>query len=297
MDERGKPLKVAILADAHGNQFGFSAALNDARRRQVDMIVSAGDMLASFPGGPAILQTLIADQIPTVLGNADELLLKWWRAESASHLRLSPQFRPLQTSAARFTDAAFTTIEQWPLTYSLTAEGRTVLVCHGTPTRNTRSIADPHWSPASSEPTITGVDAIIAGHYHHHWSDTNKETLLVLAGSCGMPCGGNTDAQYTILELTSAGVDVQHHSVEYDRQQFAADLQAQDYVRQASPIGWLELAQIVTARPLMQYYFRHSFDETKGTDIGYLSWSVKEHLKEYGVLASVEAEFGPLITY
>lgn len=290
-------MKIAILADAHGNQFGFSAALDDARHRQVDQIVSAGDMLASFPGGPAILQTLINEQIPIVLGNADELLLKWWRAESSSQLRISPQFRPLQTSATRFTDSDFATIEQWPLTYLLTAEGRNVLVCHGTPTRNTRSIADPNWSPISDEFTLTGVDAIIAGHYHHHWSDRSKGTLLVLAGSCGMPCGGDTNAQYTILELTEDGVRLQHLSVAYDRQQFAADLQTHDYVQQASPIGWLELAQIVTAQPLMKYYFQDQFDGTRGTDTEYLSWSVKEHLKAYGALASVEAEFGPLITY
>lgn len=285
-------MKVAILADAHGNQFGFAAALNDARQRQVDLIVSAGDMLASFPGGPAILRTLITEQIPIVLGNADELLLKWWRADSTSQLRSSPQFRPLQTAAARFTASEFTIIEQWPLTHTLTAEGRNVLVCHGTPSHNTRSIADLHWSPASSE---LGVDAMIAGHYHHQWSDTSKGSLLVLAGSCGMPCGGDPNAQYTILELTADGVRLQHLSVEYDRQRFAADLQAHDYVRRASPIGWLELAQIVTARPLMKYYFQDRFDETRGTDIDYLSWSVKEHLKEYGVLASVEAAFGPLI--
>lgn len=290
-------MKVAILADAHGNQFGFAAALADARRNQVDLVVSAGDMLASFPGGPEILRMLVSEHIPIVLGNADELLLKWRRAEPTNPFRTSPQFRPLQTSATRFTDAEFTMIEQWPLTYRLAGEGRNVLVCHGTPSRNTLSIADPQWSPASDELAVKSVDAIIAGHYHHQWSDRNKGTLLVLAGSCGMPCGGNPNAQYTILELTSAGVAVQHHSVAYDRQQFAADLQAHDYVRQASPIGWLELAQIVTAQPLMKYYFRDHFDKTRGTDIDYLSWSVKEHLKEYGVLANVEAEFGPSIAY
>jgi putative phosphoesterase len=290
-------MKVAVLADAHGNQFGFSAALADARRNQVDLIVSAGDMLASFPGGPEILQTLVSEHIPIVLGNADELLLKWWRAEPTNPFRTSPQFRPLQTSATRFTDADFTTIERWPLTYRLTGEGRDVLVCHGTPSRNTRSIADPQWDPASDELAVKNVDAIIAGHYHHQWSDANKGTLLVLAGSCGMSCGGDTNAQYTILELTATGVRAHHHSVAYDRQRFAADLKARDYIRLASPIGWLELSQIVSARPLMRYYFRDRFDDAKGTDIEFLTWSVREHLKEYGVLSSIEAEFGPLITY
>ncbi|MFN8495873.1 MAG: metallophosphoesterase family protein [Caldilineaceae bacterium] len=288
-------MKIAVLTDAHGNQFGFSAALNDAKQNQVDLIVSAGDMLASFPGGPEILRTLVAEQIPIVLGNADELLLKWWLAEPISPLRSSPQFRPLQTSAARFTSADFTEIANWPLTQQFTAEGRSTLLCHGTPKSNRQSIESPDWSLVSDGLNLAGIDSIIAGHHHHQWSDTSKGVLLVLAGSCGMPCGGDTRAQYTILHLMPDKVRVQHRSVEYDRQRFAADLKAQDYARQASPIGWLELAQMVTAQPLMRYYFRDRFDEARGTDNEFLVWSVTKYLEEYGVLANIETEFGPLI--
>ena len=288
-------MKVAVLADAHGNWFGFSAALADAKRNRVDMVVSAGDMLASFPGGPKILQALIAERIPTVLGNADELLLKWWRADPTSILRTSPQFRPLQTSCARFAEAAFAEIAQWPLTQLLTADERNVLLCHGTPKSNTRSIIDPDWSLGSDGIDGHDLDAVIAGHHHHHWSGMANKTLLALAGSCGLPCGGDTRAQYTILDLARDGVHLQHQSVEYDRHQFIADLKAHDYVKQTAPIGWLELSQVVTARPLMLYYFRNRFDATRGPDLEFLAWSVKEHLKEYGALASVEAEFGPLV--
>ncbi len=287
-------MKIAILADAHGNQYGFFAALDDAKRKQADLIVSAGDMLTSFPGGSEILDTLVFEQIPIVLGNADELLLKWWRSELSSPLRTSPQFRPLQTSTAHLTDSAFTEIAQWPLARRFAAEGRQVLLCHGSPDSNTRSIEEPDWFPLSDELNLNEVDAIVAGHRHHHWSDTSQGILLVLAGSCGMPCGGNTNAQYTILDVTADGIDVQHQTVEYDRKQFINELNAQNYVRRASPIGWLELSQIITAQPLMKYYFRDRFDADKGADVEFLSWSVREHLKEYNALESVEAEFGPL---
>lgn len=289
-------MKIAVLADAHGNQFGFAAALDDARRNQADLIVSAGDMLASFPGGPEILRTLVSDQILTVLGNADELLLKWWRSEPTSQLRTSPQFRPLQTSCARFTDADFAEIESWPLTQLFTAEGRSVLLCHGTPKSNMRSIADSSWSPITDGLTQGAPDAIIAGHQHHHWSDISNDIQLVLAGSCGMPCGGDTNAQYTILDVTTDSVRVQHQTVAYDRDKFLADLKVHDYVRQASPIGWLELSQIVTARPLMLYYFRDRFDPARGPDLEFLAWSVREYLEECGVLVGIETVFGPLVT-
>lgn len=287
-------MKVAILADAHGNWFGFSAALADAKQNQVDIVVSAGDMLASFPRGPEIMQTLMSEHIPTVLGNADELLLKWWRAEPTSFLRNSPQFRPLQTTCARFADDAFVEIERWPLTRLLTAGERNMLLCHGTPKNNTHSIIDPNWSLEGDGLNPYDLDAIIAGHHHHHWSDIIGKTLLALAGSCGMPCGGDTRAQYTILDLTTDGVHLQHQFVEYDRHQFIADLKAHDYVNQTAPIGWLELSQVVTARPLMLYYFRDRFDASRGPDLEFLAWSVREHLKEYDALVQVEAEFGPL---
>ena len=290
-------MKIAILADAHGNQYGFRAALEDAKRKQADLIVSAGDMLASFPGGPEILDTLVSEQIPIVLGNADELLLTWWRSEASSHLRNSPQFRPLQTSTARLTGSQFIEIEQWPLTQLFEAEGRRVLLCHGTPDSNIHSIEDPDWSPSYGELNVNDIDAIVAGHHHHHWSDTREGVLLVLAGSCGMPCGGNPKAQYTILDVTADGIDVQHQTIEYDRQGFINELNDQKYVTLASPIGWLELSQIITAQPLMKYYFRDRFNADKGTDVEHLSQTVREHLQEYDALDSVEAEFGPLMSY
>lgn len=290
-------MNIAILADAHGNQYGFQAALEDAKRKKADLIVSAGDMLASFPGGPEILDTLISEQIPTVLGNADELLLKWWHSETSNHLRRSPQFRPLQTATARLTEAQFIEIEQWPLTHLFEAEGKRVLLCHGTPDSNTRSIEDPDWFPSSDKLRVNDIDVIVAGHHHHHWSDTKEDVLLVLVGSCGMPCGGNPNAQYTMLNVTADGIDVQHQTVAYDRKEFINELNRQGYVTSASPIGWLELSQIITAQPLMKYYFRDRFDAGRGTDSEHLSQSVREHLQEYDALDKVESEFGALISY
>ncbi|MEZ4737258.1 MAG: YfcE family phosphodiesterase [Caldilineaceae bacterium] len=290
-------MKIAILADAHGNQYGFHAALEDAKKKQADLIVSAGDMLASFPGGPEILDTLVSEQIPIVLGNADELLLKWWRSETSSHLRSSPQFRPLQTSTARLTDSQFIEIEQWPLIQLFEIEGKRVLLCHGTPDSNTRSIEEPDWSPLFSKLNVNDIDVIVAGHHHHQWSATREGVLLVLAGSCGMPCGGNPNAQYTILDVTADGIDVQHQTVEYDRKGFIDEINEQKYVMLASPIGWLELSQIITAQPLMKYYFRDRFNADKGTDVKHLSQTVRDLLDESDALDRVEAAFGPLVSY
>lgn len=291
-------MRIAVLADAHGNQFGFFAALADARRQRPDLIVSAGDMLCSFPGGPQILQALVSEQILCVRGNADDLVLEWFRSKPASPLRRAPQFRPLQTACARFQASDFQIVEQWPLTRRLEdSDSRSaLLVCHGAPESNTHSIANYRSPPVSEQLSRITANAVAAGHYHRQWSENVDGTLLVLAGSCGMPCADGINAQYAILDLDEQDVRVQHRSVEYDHAGLVSVLQACDYAHQAGPVGWLELSQILLARPLMLYYFRERFEPTRGTDAAYLVSSVQSHLEEYGAWAEVEAVFGPLDT-
>jgi putative phosphoesterase len=289
-------MRIAILADAHGNQFGFFAALVDAKEKQPDLIVCAGDMLCCFPGGPQILSALLSENIPCVRGNSDDLMLEWLRSEPASPIRSSPQFLPLRKACARFQESDLEIVDQWPLTTLLedATPKATVLLCHGTPESNTHSIADFSSAPVASHLKSVTANVVVAGHYHHQWSQEVNGTLLVLVGSCGMPCAGGTNAQYTILDIGKAGIQVSHQSVEYDHSDFIADLQARNYVEEAGPVGWLGLSQLLLARPLQLYYFRDQFEPARGEDLEYLSWSVKSHLEEYGALAVVEKAFGPL---
>jgi putative phosphoesterase len=288
-------MKVAVLADAHGNKYGFNAALENAKINGADMIVSAGDMLIDFPGGVEILQVLLSENIPCVLGNADELMLKWWHSEPNGKLRTSPQFNPLRSCCDNFMDSIFKEIEKWPMTKILTIDQSNIVLCHGTPKSNSKFLNSSDWLDSINEFSTDGINAILAGHDHSQWSKTINGILHVLAGSCGMPCGGDIRAQYTILKVSNGSIEVEHHSIDYDRKSFFSDIKSNDYVKKTAPIGWLALSQILTATPLMLYYFRDRFDPKCGTDIKYLINSVRSHLKEYKALSIVEDEFGPLI--
>ena len=289
-------MRVAVLADAHGNQFGFFAALSDAKRNRADLVVSAGDMLCAFPGGPQILQTLLSEGTPVVRGNADDLMVNWSRAEPTSRLRASPQFLPLQTSCVRFTESDFAIIAGWPLIRAIPDDPNTarILVCHGTPKSNLHSIADYSTEPVHSHLVGLEVKTVVAGHYHYHWHRQVNATLLALCGSCGKPVAGGIRAQYLIVDINKDGVALHHESVDYDREALFVDLNRRDFARQAGPIGWLELSELLFARPLMVRYFRHRFDPAKATDPEYLLSSVRHYLSERGVLHTLESTFGPL---
>lgn len=49
-------MRVAIIADAHGNYRALEAALNAIETEHVDMVVAAGDMINPFPGSSRVWQ-------------------------------------------------------------------------------------------------------------------------------------------------------------------------------------------------------------------------------------------------
>jgi hypothetical protein len=156
------------------------------------------------------------------------------------------------------------------------------------------SIADFNSEPVCSHLKNLGVDTVVAGHYHYHWSGQANGTLLVLAGSCGKPVAGGTNAQYLILDIDREGIAAQHKSVEYDQNGLLSDLMRHHFAEKAGPIGWLELSDLVLARKIMPNYFRDKFDATKAADRSYLVSSVRSHLAENGALDLLESTFGRL---
>jgi diadenosine tetraphosphatase ApaH/serine/threonine PP2A family protein phosphatase len=253
-------------------------------------------MLCAFPGGPEILRTLLSEGVPVVRGNADDLMLGWSRAQPHSRLRASPQFLPVQASCVRFSESDFEAISAWPLTREVVdpESGARILLCHGTPRSNSHSIADYALEPARSHLEGLEAQAVVAGHYHFHWQRRVNGRLLALSGSCGKPIAGGVRAQYLTVDVDKGQIFAEHRAVEYDREAFFADLRQHEFTKQAGPIGWLELSELLLARVIMLRYIRRVLDSARASDLDYLAWSVRHYLAERGILSLLESTFGEL---
>ena len=98
-------MRIAILADAHGNNRAVEAALSAIASERVDLIVAAGDMVNPFPGSPAVWDTMKSDHIAYLKGNQEEFLIFHARARRSDPLRSSPQYRPIQVAARSFSES------------------------------------------------------------------------------------------------------------------------------------------------------------------------------------------------
>ena len=62
-------MKLALIADIHGNLFAFDAVLEDIRQRKIEHILCLGDVVSSGPQPREALQRLREIGCPTVMGN------------------------------------------------------------------------------------------------------------------------------------------------------------------------------------------------------------------------------------
>src|SRR4051812_10683790 len=120
----GAVMRVAAIADVHGNHLALEAVVADIRAQGIDAIVNLGDMASSPLEARKTMDTLMALDAVHVLGNHDRYLID--RAPDKMGSWDRPAYAQLD---AKHLD--------WLRTVPPTQIFRDqVFLCHGTPTND-----------------------------------------------------------------------------------------------------------------------------------------------------------------
>jgi len=126
-------MRIAIIADIHGNLVALNAALADIEAMRPDRLVCLGDVAATGPQPRETVARLRALSCPVVMGNADAWLLSPHVDEDVSE-----DTRKIQEidawCAARLAPADFDYLRAFTPTVELPlGDGATLLCFHGSP--------------------------------------------------------------------------------------------------------------------------------------------------------------------
>lgn len=226
-------MRLAVLADIHGNLPALEAVLADIEQRHIDTVVNLGDC-ASGPLWPReTLAGLIALRWPTVRGNHDRILGR----DRPETMGPSDRFAFDETQSAQRT-----WLTLLPPALDL---GEGVVAFHGRPGDDEayllEDVADGRLVPAETEAIearLAGVAAavILAGHSHRpglvHLADGR---IVLNPGSVGVPAyydpeapahvseTGSPFARYAVLQVVEGRVEaVDHVALPYDHEAAAA---------------------------------------------------------------------------
>jgi predicted phosphodiesterase len=144
-------MRIAVIADIHGNSAALDAVLAEIARTGADVTVNLGDCLSGPLDAAGTAGRLMAADLPTVAGNHDRWLVDppggspgaWERPALA------------QIGAAE---------KGWLATLPAIRQVEGVLLCHGTPAADTEGWLDTP-APGGLEPaTPQAIEAAAAGH-------------------------------------------------------------------------------------------------------------------------------------
>ncbi|MDB5360839.1 MAG: metallophosphoesterase [Rhodospirillales bacterium] len=228
-------MKLAVIADIHGNLPALDAVLADIARRRVDLTVNLGDIVSGplFPRETA--DRLMPLGLPTIRGNHERQLL----THGPDRIGQSDRF-----AAAALTAAQKDWLAALPATRRI---GDDILMVHGTPASDLEyflETVDAAGIRAASSDEIearagdTPARLILCGHTHTpRTAKTSDGRLIVNPGSVGLQAYrdeepvphnvelGTPEARYAIIEV-GAEIAVEMIAVAYDWEAVASEAEA-----------------------------------------------------------------------
>lgn len=236
-------MRIAVLADVHGNLNAFEVALAAARREAPDLLVIAGDVVNGAPDSRRCWELARAEADVLLRGNHERYAID--RGTPAAEPAWSgPRFRPAAWTAAELRGLE-DDVRRAPIAARVADD---VLVVHALPARDRGSVYP--WTPeAELADAFAGVDArlVVRGHNHLPFHRTLADgRLLVSVGAVGLALAGRPEAQWALATRGRDGWAVEHRSEPYD---VAATLRRFDesgYLEAAGAMGRLFRREVAT---------------------------------------------------
>lgn len=174
-------MRIALLADIHGNAFALERVLAEVAAARTDVVACLGDIAVLGPDPATSIDLVRSHADVVVRGNTDE-----WLIDSA-HPELADSFsREITTwTQERIGDERQSWISTLPLVGAITG----VTVVHAT-MRNTTDVVTDRSPEAVFATGFEGAAIVVAGHIHLQMDHRAKTTRYINAGSVGLPGAG-----------------------------------------------------------------------------------------------------------
>jgi hypothetical protein len=252
-------MRLALLADIHGNLPAFEAALVHAKSQSPDQILLLGDIVNGCPDSKACWDLAHSLNVPLLRGNHERYLTDWNKPDAPPEWR-SERFGPAHWSSCQFTRAELDAMRDIPIALRL-PEFADTLFCHAAP-ESDNAQAVPFTTEAELAVRFPNLTEhwVFRGHNHHQMVRLWGEKTIVTVGAVGLPLDMNPMAQYAIVDRKpQGGWHITHHAASYDLDTLRQRFRDSGYLSEAGPMARLFYREAITGCPaLLPFIQRHA---------------------------------------
>jgi len=236
-------MRIALISDIHGNLVSLEAVLDDIDKSQVDQIICLGDVVTTGPQPHEVVVRLKRLNCPGVTGNHDSSLLE---SELIQARHQSRWAETLDWCEQQLSNRDLNYLRSFQSWIKVPLDKTHNLLCfHGSPKANTDFIL-PTTPDDELRAMLEGHTAtlMVGGHTHVQMLRRTRDSLIVNAGSVGLPFDRylpkETEkrvvpwAEYAIITRATGGLSVDFRRIPID---FEAVKQAT--AASGNPYNWL----------------------------------------------------------
>ncbi len=204
-------MRIAVIADIHGNMPALEAVLANIQRRDIDRTINLGDCVSGPLWPREVCDLLMASNELIIRGNHD----RWVSGTDPARMGASDRYAYSQLDADQ---------RQWLAALpTATDAGDAILACHGTPTNDNRYLIEEvserrleRAHPSAIQERLGDVQSrvVLCGHSHQQYLiQLPAGPLIVNPGSVGCPSyddpgndphvseSGSPHARYSVLTI------------------------------------------------------------------------------------------------
>lgn len=243
-------MRLAVLADIHGNLPALEAVLDELERLQPDYVILDGDLINAVPFSTEVIDVVRARDWVVVRGNHEFYYLDYGTARALPGTDDPARWGQLHWLLDRITPEQGAFLGMLPDERTIYLPGeQPILVCHGVPGRNRVGFyAEQPAQAIAAELTGIQQQTVISAHTHvqvdrhirmrpdqavDFFADPHSDVQplprdgeshwhVINPGSVGLPLNGDPSAQFAILDSVPEAIEpggwrATHYRVAYDR--------------------------------------------------------------------------------
>ena len=249
-------MRLAVIADIHGNLDALDAVLADLGQTRPDRLYVNGDVVNRGPDSVACMRRVLGlPGAEFTLGNHDDLMLLWQeRSPNLPAEWLKDPFWGATAWSAEQLHAAglLAPIREWPMSLRPEFGGLPqVVLAHGSPTHYREAIGR-FTTPERGAELLSAAEAgvLVASHIHRPMLREQEGRWLINTGAVGAPFDGDPSARYLLLDGADGHWTPGIRSVPYDRAPVLARFQTSGLLEAGGLSAEIFLEELKSARSI-----------------------------------------------
>ena len=268
-------MRLAILADIHGNLPALDAVITELERLQPDYVVLDGDLINAAPFSSEVIARVREFDWIVIRGNHEFYYLDFDTERAPPGGEDPLRWGQLHWLVKRMTKADGEYLAMLPDERTFYVPGTQPLrIAHGVPGQNRVGFYPRQHDEEIAEKIGHVMERTLISAHTHVQIDRqidvqtatgNRTCHVINPGSVGLPLNGNPHAQFAILqsvteEVEVGGWQVTHYGIDYDRRPVLEAFIQSGMLEAGGVMSQLFYWQICTASSEVIPFFRWSWE-------------------------------------